>query len=287
MSASISHPSLAVDGASEKADQARRAELKSFLRARREALFSKERLSNGGSRRRTPGLRREEVAALAGVSVSWYTWLEQGRDIRTSPELIERLAKTLQLTASDTDYLYRLSGNFPRVANPAQEELDPTLQLVVDGYTIGPAFVQNPRCDVIAFNRIAEKVYRFSEGKGPFAGNHVWRGFVDPKRKRLYCDLELLQSHGAGILRSRYASRIGHPDFEDLLRELRKKSPDFVRMWSQNQTAPLTALIVRLRIKNSIGRFYSTRFILPSNTEFVIYFLVPADSQTARLVRKL
>jgi transcriptional regulator with XRE-family HTH domain len=261
---------------------AQRAELKQFLRARRAAVAPAIAGLRATGRRRTPGLRREEVATLAGVSVTWYTWLEQGRDIQCSSDLLARLGRALRLSPSDTAYLFRLAGYPAPTANCAIDAINPRVQEVLDGFTAGPAFVLGPRMDVLAFNKFADAIFRFDAFKGPFAQNHIWRGFMDPERRNIYLDWEELLAKGVGALRAHYASRIGDKDFEKLIAALKSQSKEFVRMWEEHRTIPLNNVTVRMQPRGwGLLTFNSVRFGLPTLSDHIIFFLSPADKSTA------
>src|SRR5215467_4133869 len=159
---------------------AQRIELREFLQARRAALKPENLGFQGIGRRRAPGLRREEVASIAGVGLTWYTWLEQGRDIRVSEDMLQRLALALNLSPHDTAYLFSLAGRRPPEVRALSIKIDSSIQLALDGFKAGPGFVLNARMDTVAFNRLAEAIYRFDNFDGPLARNNVWRLFMDP-----------------------------------------------------------------------------------------------------------
>jgi len=195
----------------------RRQELQHFLRSRRAALTPEAAGLPRGSRRRTPGLRREEVASLEYVGVTWYTWLEQGRDIQVFAEVLDRSATALHLSTSERAYLISLAAPLKADVFADSTSVGSMVQQALDGFVIGPAFVVNSWFDVLAYNRLADRIYGFKEYEGPFAENHVWRAWMDPVRRKLYVDWDGLMSQTLGILRANYATHIGHPKFENLL----------------------------------------------------------------------
>jgi transcriptional regulator with XRE-family HTH domain len=263
-----------------------RTELSSFLRARRAAVSALAAGLRETGRRRTPGLRREEVAALAGVSITWYTWLEQGRDIKCSPDVLMKLSKALKLSETDTAYLFRLSGYPAPMQRLKTHGLDPGIQLVFDGFT-GPAFAMNPRLDVVAFNALADAVFDFDGYPGPFGRNHIWRGFMDSDRRKMYVDWSDVMSKGVGGLRAHYATRTGDEDFELLIASLLGGSEDFKRMWGEQHTHPLESLQVGL-VHPRMGSltFLSFRLLLPTVPDHIALFLPPADAQTANAISR-
>jgi transcriptional regulator with XRE-family HTH domain len=258
-----------------------RHELKEFLRARREALRPESVGLPAGMRRRTPGLRREEVALLAGVGVTWYTWLEQGRDIVVSREALSRIGRALRLTPTDLAYLFSL-GAPPAEAAPAVG-IDRHVLAVVNGLTTLPALVLNPRFDVLAFNALADEVFQFGKQETALAANHAWRLFMDPVRQQVYADsLDAAMSRTVGILRANYATRIGDPPFEELLTGLRAGSERFARMWDEQRTASFDEPDT-WTLETRLGRLNVTvvRFFLQRAQDCVLSTLSPTDDRTA------
>jgi transcriptional regulator with XRE-family HTH domain len=268
-----------------------RQELREFLQARRASLKPQDVGIQDTGRRRAPGLRREEVASLAGVGLTWYTWLEQGRDIRVSEDMLERVARGLKLSPHDTAYLFSLAGRHPPEQRAAVVKIHPAIQLVLDGFEAGPGFVLNARMDAVAHNRLADAIYRFEDFDGALARNMVWRLFMDPRRRRLYLDWNDFAIFGVGFLRGNYATRIGDSDFESLLHALRGSSADFERLWKDSGrrgTSSLAPSEVRFRVPGrGILRFFSVRFILPSCPDHVIVLLPPADKKTSQAMAEM
>jgi transcriptional regulator with XRE-family HTH domain len=131
-----------------------------FLRDRRTKLDA-ARLGYSGSRRRTPGLRREEVALRAGVSTTWYTWLEQGRGGPPSAEVLDRIADALALTDTEREHLFLLAQNRPpEVRQHESDDVSPQLQRILDAMEYSAAYIKTPEWDVIAWNRAAAAVFR-------------------------------------------------------------------------------------------------------------------------------
>src|ERR1700759_2570782 len=126
------------------ADVVQRDELGTFLRAKREATAPVSVGFPRGSRRRTPGLRREELAQLAGLSVTWYTWLEQGRDISVSRQVITSLARVLRLSEHEQAHLFMLGGLALPPAEPHRSAVDPILERLVQVLHPHPAYIANP-----------------------------------------------------------------------------------------------------------------------------------------------
>jgi transcriptional regulator with XRE-family HTH domain len=143
---------MSVTLTSESPDAGRRSELADFLRRRREAISPAQVGLPPGGRRRTPGLRREEVAQLAGVGVTWYTWLEQARDIRVSENVLDALTRALLLDSHERAHLFNLAGAPSAAAAIESDTLDPAVVLLLERIGSYPAAVLNARYDILAYN---------------------------------------------------------------------------------------------------------------------------------------
>ena len=267
-------------------DSARKAELARFLRTRRSMIQPETVGLAGGPRRRTPGLRREEVASLAQVGLAWYTWLEQSRDIQVSKEVIDRIAKALRLSPSDTAYFRSLAGKESANTEQGKGEELRDVQVLIDGFTAGPAMLWNDRFDCIAFNHLADVIYDWSKSSLPFGRNVAWRNFMDPGRLGFY-DERALRS-GVGLLRVRYAKHIGEPGFESLVATLLESSTTFRRLWNEQQTASLDPFSFDIaHPKFGILRLRSIRALYPALPESTLVFVSPSDEATGNIFRKI
>ena len=216
----------------------RRAELADFLRRRRASITPEEVGLPDGGRRRTPGLRREEVALLAGVGTTWYTWLEQGRDVRASLEVLEAIARALKLTNAERTHLILLGrGEDPPPCKSPTERTSPTLRRLIDNLGPNPAYLLGRRWDYLAWNRAASALFG-DFGLVPRATrNHVWLTFMDPRRREMFPDWERASRLLAAKFRADSARHLGDPEFEDLIHALRKSSLDFCRAWKRHEVA--------------------------------------------------
>ena len=277
------------DSMSTTDESGRRRELRAFLIARRAAVSPESVGLPIRMRRRTPGLRREEVATIAGVGVTWYTWLEQGRDIRVSAGTLERISTALRLTPTDTAYLFSLAG-VPLMEAPhdaGQVALDPAAQCVLDAFR-APAFIVGPCWDVEAFNHSADCIYRFHDCSGDFGRNHMWRFFMDPIRRALYLDWDVFAANAAGVLRAAYSRRVEDPYFNRLVQALIEGSTVFEQLWSSQHTAPLTPDRVRLLVAG-FGELHvvSTRLQFSASEDYLLILLPPADEHSARMMERI
>jgi transcriptional regulator with XRE-family HTH domain len=259
---------------------ARREELKAFLRARRAAI-APETIGVGRSTRRlTPGLRREEVAALAGVGLTWYTWLEQGREINVSADTLRRVARVLRLSVTDEAYLFSLAGLHLPGKSAFDATMPATLQLILDGFTAGPALALGPTMNVLAFNALADQVYSFGELDGPLAHNHLWRAVMDPARRQLYATWEESLRNFIGLFRLHAAPYVEEPEYEQLIATLCAASPDFARIWNERETRPRQPHELPLQHPR-LGplRMHSVRLSI-EDFPGLLFLLPPADAAT-------
>src|SRR5690349_10448358 len=159
----------------------RRQALADFLRQRRARLSPTDVGLPPGLRRRTPGLRREEVAQLANMGASWYVWLEQGRDVHPSAQILESLAQALRLTPNERRHLFLLAGQaLPAQALPEEEHVYPALRQMLNDLNPSPAYVMGRRWDYLAWNRAADAIFNISEATSLYERNLVWRLFTNP-----------------------------------------------------------------------------------------------------------
>ncbi len=216
----------------------RREELADFLRTRRASLKPEDvGLPNGG-RRRTPGLRREEVAQLAGVGTTWYTWLEQGRDVRASLDVLDAIAQALRLTAAERSHLVLLGrGQEASPCRAPAERVSPTVQRLVENLGPSPAYVIGRRWDYLAWNRAFEAVFSWVPGEDPLSRNQVWNMFMDPVRRTLWPDWRHTARLTVAKFRADSARNIGDPAFEELIATLRSSSPEFRKWWNRHEVA--------------------------------------------------
>ncbi len=249
-------------------DTKRRGELADFLRTRRARLYPEQFGLPVFGRRRTPGLRRDEVAQLAGIGVSWYTWLEQGRDITVSDQVIERLATTFQLESEERRHLFVLARGMVPVTDKKSELASPPdgLQAVLDALSPNPALLIDHRFNAIAWNQIACRVFGDFSLLSEQERNRVWHIFVHPSARQLFVDWEQAAQHAVMNLRSVYDRYIGDAWFEHFLTDLQEKSPEFRTLWSQHNVQEACDFYQEKELNHpQVGRLLlaSTVFIVP------------------------
>jgi transcriptional regulator with XRE-family HTH domain len=218
--------------------QLRRDELAHFLRSRRTALQPEEVGLPGGGRRRTPGLRREEVAQLAGMGATWYTWLEQGRDVRASLDVLEALSRALRLNQAERTHLILLGRGeqAPPCKRPA-EGVSPALRKLIKNLGPNPAYILGRRWDYLAWNDAAVALLGDFAAIPRAARNHAWQTFTDPARREMFTDWERSSRMLVAKFRADSARHIGDPEFESLIAALRSSSPEFSRAWERHEVS--------------------------------------------------
>src|SRR5689334_17892016 len=201
-------------------DEVRRRALAAFLRSRRERITPEEVGLPAGGRRRTPGLRREEVAQLAGVGVTWYTWLEQGRDINASPQVLDAIATTLRFDAHERAHLFTLAGTSDTRVEEECGSLSPAVQLILDQLEPYPALAVNGRYDILAYNRVWLSAFP-NVATMPLADrNCLWLMFTDPHWRRTLLDWDDQAPRMVAGYRSAMAEHVADPTWKGLIARL-------------------------------------------------------------------
>ena len=220
----------------------RRAELAAFLRTRRERITPEQAGLPPGSRRRTPGLRREEVAQLSGVGVTWYTWLEQGRPINASPQVLSAIARTLLLDQAEKEHLFRLA-DLPDAATAAGavttacEQVLPEVQEILDTLTPMPACVLNERFDLLAWNAPYAALWPGVIGAAPGERNILWMVFTHADCCHPYVNRHEQVARLVAQLRGAYGRHVGEPAWTGFVRRLAAVSPEFAALWDEHDVA--------------------------------------------------
>ncbi|MGI5352299.1 helix-turn-helix transcriptional regulator [Streptomyces sp. CA-250714] len=219
------------------ADSVRREELAAFLRSRRERIAPEQVGLPRGPRRRTPGLRREEVAQLSAVGVTWYTWLEQARDIQVSAQVLDSLSRALMLDSSERAHLFALAGTAD--PTPANETtvLPSGIRKLLTQLEPFPACVQNARYDILAYNRTYGRLLGDLDAHPPEDRNCMWLAFTDPDWAAAMPDREETIRLMAARFRSRMAEHLAEPAWKALLKRMERSSPEFRELWERHEVA--------------------------------------------------
>jgi transcriptional regulator with XRE-family HTH domain len=221
----------------------RRDELRAFLRSRRARVSPADvGLPDEGARRRTPGLRREELAALAGVGVSWYTWLEQGRDIHPSPDVLDALARALRLDAAERTTLFALARtelplpeSSAAATGEAPDDDRAVLVSLVEALHPTPAYLLGPMTRILAWNSAASALLGSPDHLSAERRSLLWLLLVDPGQARYNSGRQGTARNMVARFRSEYAQHAGEPAYEQFIAELRERSPWFVEWWGEHE----------------------------------------------------
>lgn len=242
-------------------DEQRRRELADFLRTRRERLKPTPGKFVQLSRRRTPGLRREEVAELAGVGATWYTWLEQARDIQPSSEVLDRIARALELNPFEVKHLFTLAGKVVPSANTfTREEVPPAVKRMIDETMNVPAIVLGERLDLLYWN--GEFNYFLSSIPLLSSESHNWMELIfcnEAVRKNLI-DWETHARRIIAEFRAAIGDQIGTPWAVELIDRLRAKSPEFADWWKSHDVRERVSLSFEI-LHSELGRISFERSV--------------------------
>ncbi|HEX6446331.1 MAG TPA: helix-turn-helix transcriptional regulator [Streptosporangiales bacterium] len=270
------------------ADLVRRRELGAFLRSRRERISPQEvGLPNGG-RRRTPGLRREEVAQLAGVGVTWYTWLEQARDINVSQQVLDAIARTLMLDPNERAHLFTLAGAPGLHTDDDSPGMPPTVQAILDQLDPFPACVQNARYDLLAYNRTYNQLFMDLDELPREERNCLWLLFTHPHWREAVLDWDYAASRMVAQYRAAMASHMGEPAWKCMVKRLQNASPEFAQLWERHDVAAPGSTVKRFFHPEAglVMVRHTYMWLGPHNGTRVTAY-VPVDEQAAERLRAL
>ena len=264
----------------------RREHLAQFLRARRDALSPADVGLPEGRSRRTKGLRREEVALLAGVSVTWYTWLEQGRPINASVDVLEALARTLQLADAERRHLLTLATRPDTNTAPDVEDAPDALVRLITSMEPAPAYVLGPRWEFLAWNRAQSRLYPMIDRLADDDRNLLWVVFAEPTAKALLVDWpeqsrRILAEFRAGTARFRT-----DPKVAALVDRLKAASPEFAEWWPQLDVAEFRTRVRRYRHPRAGELAFEYQQMTPSewpSLMVVCQLPLPGDDSAERL----
>ena len=271
-----------------RAAETRRHELAAFLRHRREHIRPEQVGLPRGHRRRTPGLRREEVAQLSAVGVTWYTWLEQARDIQVSVQVLDALARTLLLDRSERAHLFQLAGAVD--PSPATEcpQVTPAMRLLLEQLEPFPACVQNSKYDLLAYNRTYGLLLCDLDAVPPEDRNCMVLSYTHPVWRSSIVHLETTQRLMAARFRAAMAGHLAEPGWKTLLKRLRTESAEFREIWDRHEV--VGASHRRKEFRNRyVGRVtvdHSDLWLTPGTGPRLLTY-VPADEESRQRLEKL
>lgn len=215
----------------------KRKELGDFLQTLRKRGAPEEFGFPSGIRRRTQGLRREEVAQLAGISATWYTWIEQGREVNVSAEALDRLALALKLSRTERAYLFDMADRRdPRASTAEEDSVPETLVNMLESIQI-PAYIMGRTWDILAWNNPAQTLFSGWLDKlapGELPPNLLRFVFTHPDAKKFVVNWEMRARRLVAEFRADCRSRLEEPELQRLVAELSQASPEFERFWKQH-----------------------------------------------------
>ncbi|MFI9718315.1 helix-turn-helix transcriptional regulator [Streptomyces sp. NPDC052396] len=267
----------------------KRPELAAFLRSRRARVTPADVGMPEGLRRRTPGLRREEVAQLSGVGVTWYTWLEQGRPINASVQVLDAIARTLRLDQAEREHLYHLA-EVPyapeRVADA--ECVGPEVRGIVDGLHPLPAVVYNARYDLLSANAAYRAMFPFVHYAPEGKCNVLWQLFTMPVCCNPFIDRDAEMPLLVAAFRGAYGRHVGEPAWETFIERLSAASEDFRRLWAAGDVLPPGHRIKHVH-HVSVGelRLTSTSLAVGGVPETRIVVYTPNDEESRARIELL
>jgi transcriptional regulator with XRE-family HTH domain len=268
----------------------RRTELAAFLRARRERISPEDVGLPAGTRRRTSGLRREELAQLAGVGVTWYTWLEQGRPINASVQVLDAIARVLRLDGIERAHLFRLAevpGAATALASCDDCPLPAEVQQILDALPL-PASVVTERFDLLAWNKVYAMLFPRTTSASPGERNTLLSILTGPPccspvdNQELHCDAMVAQ------LRAAYGRHVGDPAWTHFIRRLEAESPAFAKAWAAHDVAqPVSVMKVFRHPSAGLITTTSTSLAVQSvpGARMVVY--TPGDEPSKKALARL
>lgn len=264
--------------------------LGSFLKDRR-ARLDPVALGFVDTRRRTPGLRREEVAQRAHISATWYTWLEQGRGGAPSADALERIARALVLTDVEREHLFLLGLGRPpepRYADSARDGVSPRIQRVLDALPASPAFVKTLTWDLVAWNRAAAAVFGYDTAT-PDQRNILRRIFGDPANRSMQTDWERVARFVVAVFRADAARAGAFAGVDAFVLDLRRRSPEFDAFWQDERDVRAYGegtKQLRHPVAGLLDMEYSS-FVVDGRPDLSMVIYNPATPQVADKVRAL
>ena len=261
----------------------RRAELGKFLRTRRARLAPADFGMPAGLRRRTPGLRREELALLAGVGVTWYTWLEQGREINVSTQVLDALARTLRLDRAERWHMYVLAEAVPVAVSTGRSAVPDTIGEILRALDPLPAVVVNARFDILAENDAYRDLFRDWHSLPCVHRNTLWCSLTEPTAREKFPQYEESVRHHVARFRAAYARHVGDPDWEEDIRRVSSLSKEFARLWALHEVADFRPA-TRTFIHPEAGplTFTTSELLVPGTPEARVVVYTPADDETRK-----
>ncbi|MYT73147.1 MULTISPECIES: helix-turn-helix transcriptional regulator [unclassified Streptomyces] len=288
MPSAVAVPAASADPTSA---ELRRAELAAFLRSRRERITPDRVGLPGTARRRTPGLRREEVAHLAAVGVTWYTWLEQGRAINVSAGVLDAIARALLLDPAERAHAFALAGATDPRAAAESPAVTPTILRMLRRLEPYPAELKNARYEMLAHNRAHADVFGAPEESAPEHRSALWGMFMNDRWRTQFLDLDAMRRDLVAKYRKAMAEHVGEPAWRAPVDALLAVSPEFRELWERRDVAPVVSHVKRyLHPDPAIGLLrleHRHMWLAPDDDAYRVVAYLPADDETEERLEAL
>jgi transcriptional regulator with XRE-family HTH domain len=268
-----------------------RTELAEFLRARREAVTPEQVKLPRGRGRRTPGLRREEVALLAGVSVTWYTWLEQGRRINASNDVLRSIGRALRLDEAGQEHLVMLArpvasgaGSASSLATP--DEVPSSLRRLIEGFEPAPAYVLGPHWEFAAWNDAQRRLYPPLDRLDGLERNLIWVLFAHAAIRDLIVDWDIHARQALAEFRAATITVRRDPEMVELVARLSEASAEFRMWWPEHDVARFETRLRRFNHPRAGLLTFEYQQLSPAEwpaLRVVVQLPVPGDDSAQRL----
>ena len=265
-----------------------RRELAEFLRSRRAQVDPRDSGLPPGGPRRTPGLRREEVALLSGVSSTWYTWLEQGRDIRPSRQVVEALARTLRMSPAESEYVLRLTGHRGTAPAGAAAGMPGHVQRLLDALGTSPAYAITADWSIAGWNRAYERFYPGVAAVSAAERNLLWLVFTDPAVRALLADWPGDSQRFLTQFRAEVGHRLADPAVVDLVTRLEAASPHFRAGWASHDVDRFSSAERRFEHPEVGSLLLEHHQLTPADApglQLVVYTAADGSESARRLLR--
>ncbi|WP_428954810.1 helix-turn-helix transcriptional regulator [Streptomyces sp. cg35] len=273
------------------AAELRRAELAAFLRSRRERITPEQVGLPDTARRRTPGLRREEVAHLASVGITWYTWLEQGRAINVSAGVLDAIARALLMDPTERAHAFTLAGTVDPRAETVCPAVTPTVLRLLKRLEPYPAEVKNARYDVLAHNQAYADVFGDPAELDPEHRNALWMMFMNDRWRVQFLDRDVMLPELLAKYRKAMAEHVAEPAWRAPVDELLAVSPEFRELWERREVAPMVSHVKRYQHPDpEIGLLrleHRHMWLAPETGAYRVVAYLPADDGTDERLEKL
>lgn len=266
----------------------KRAQLSQFLKSCRARVTPAEVGLTEFGRRRTPGLRREEVATISGVSVTWYMWLEQGRSVRVSSSVLERISRALRLSSEEREYLFELVHNRPPPLLPHhKDEVGAAVHHMLQSLSV-PALIMTFRWDMVERNDLVREVFRDYGSPGSKDRNLLRILFTNPLYRKDQDAFEAMARRVVAKVKLDYSQVANDPEFEALIAELKGSCKTFSRLWKSPEVTARSEGVHTVRHR-AVGRmsFEHTSYVPEGYPSLRVLIFSPNDEESAGKLRLL